>query len=43
MTYAEKMKAIVVVLKRRFTNLTVEESIDMAADILKAIDEEKNS
>ena len=39
MTQAEKVKAIAQVLKKRFTNLSVTEVIDLAYEILQAIDE----
>lgn len=37
MTDAEKLKAITKVLKKRFTNMTVEETIDLAGDVLAAL------
>lgn len=42
MTQAEKVKAIAKILKAKFTNLTVEEVIDLAYKILEAVEEEEN-
>lgn len=36
---ADRLKAIAKVLKKKFTNMTVEETIDLAVDILKAVDD----
>ncbi len=41
MTQAEKVKAIAKVLKGKFTNLTVQEVIDISYKILEAIEEPK--
>ena len=39
-TQAEKVKAIAKILKSKFTNLSVEEVIDLAYKILEAIEKE---
>jgi len=39
MTQAEKIKAIAKILKGKFTNLTIEETIDIAFRILETIEE----
>jgi hypothetical protein len=41
MTQAEKVKAISKILKAKFTNLTVEETVDLAFRILEAVEEVK--
>lgn len=41
MTQSEKIKAIAKVLKTKFTNLTVDETIDLSYRILEAIEESK--
>lgn len=35
---ATKIKAVVKVLKKKYTNLTAEEAIDLAIEILQAVD-----
>jgi len=42
MTQQEKIKAIAKILKGKFTNLTVEDTIDLAYRILEAIEEKDN-
>lgn len=41
MTQAEKVKAIAKILKAKFTNLTVDDTIDLAYKLLQAIEEPK--
>lgn len=40
MTQSEKIKAIAAILKKKFTNLTVEETIDLAFRILEVIEDD---
>lgn len=42
MTQSEKVKAIAKILKTKFTNLTVDETIDLSFKILEAIEEKKD-
>lgn len=39
MTQAEKIKAIAKILKTKFTNLSVEQTIDLSYQILEAIED----
>lgn len=39
MSYSEKLKAIVSVLRKRFNNLSAEELIDLATQILEVLEE----
>jgi hypothetical protein len=39
MTQSEKVKLVAKILKTRFPNLTVEETIDIAFKIVEALDE----
>jgi hypothetical protein len=41
LTQSEKVKAIAQILKKKFTNLTVEATIDLSYEILKAIEGDK--
>lgn len=41
MTQAEKVKAVSKILKAKFSNLTVEETIDLTYKILEALEESK--
>lgn len=36
--HARRLKAIIKVLKKKYTNLTAEEAIDLATDIINASD-----
>jgi len=38
MTQGEKIKAVAKILKSHFTNLTVEQTIDMAVEIVQALE-----
>lgn len=38
MTDGEKIKAVAKILKKHFTNLTVEQTIDIAVEIVQALD-----
>jgi hypothetical protein len=42
MTQQEKVKAVSKILKAKFTNLTVEDTIDLSYKILDSIEGEKN-
>lgn len=42
MNQQEKVKAISKVLKSKFTNLTVEDTIDLAYKILETIEDDRN-
>jgi len=42
MNQQEKVKAIAKILKSKFTNLTVEDTIDLAYKILESVEEKEN-
>jgi len=42
MNQQDKVKAVAKVLKAKFTNLTVEDTIDMAYKILESIEEKRD-
>jgi len=39
----DEVKAVAAVIKKRFTNLSVEETIDLASEILEALDRIRSS
>lgn len=41
MTYTEKLKIVAEILKKKFTNLTVSETIDLAGQIVDSLENKK--